>query len=163
MEENKKRPDLTGKKEALAKAEHFCAYQERSQQEVRDKLYSMGLRTNDVEELISELIGNNFINEERFAFAYARGKFRMKSWGRLKIYRGLRLKKVPEKLILKAMASIDEKEYYSALQLLVEKKAVLLNEKNPLQRRYKLLNYACSKGFEKELVLELLNDNQLAW
>lgn len=76
--------------EAKLKAARFCAYQERSQQEVRDKLYEYGLHYNDVEELLSELIVEGFINEERFARAYVRGKFKMKKWGRHKILQGFK-------------------------------------------------------------------------
>src|SRR5690606_17889250 len=99
------RPALT-RKQAIEKMEHYCAYQERSQQEVRDKLYSLGLRSADIEEIIADLIQNNFLNEERFAAAYAQGKFRMKSWGKLKIKQGLKLKRVSDKLIVKALNQI---------------------------------------------------------
>src|ERR1700740_2175906 len=97
---------ITDKKVAMAKAEHYCAYQERSQQEVRDKLYEWGLWPEAVEHIISQLICDNFLNEERFAKAYALGKFRQKGWGKIKIKQGLKLKKVPEVLIKKALLTI---------------------------------------------------------
>ena len=87
---------ITDEKAAYVKAEHYCAYQERSQQEVRDKLYEWGLWPDAVENIISELISNNFLNEERFAKAYAQGKFNQKGWGRIKIKQALKLKKVPD-------------------------------------------------------------------
>src|ERR1700760_1960258 len=93
---------ITDEKIGLSKAEHFCAYQERAQQEVRDKLYEWGLYPQAVENIISKLIESNYLNEERFAKEYTRGKFNQKSWGRIKIKQGLKLKQVPEKLIKKA-------------------------------------------------------------
>ncbi len=83
--EQLKKPKVYTQKQALIKAESYCAYQERCQQEVRDKLYSWGLHEVQVENVIAELIASNFINEERFAKAYAGGKFRIKKWGRVKI------------------------------------------------------------------------------
>jgi regulatory protein len=84
---------------AYAKAEHYCAYQERSQQEVRDKLYEWDLKPAEVENIIIRLIENNYVNEERFAKAYVRGKFNQKGWGRIKIKQGLKQKRVPDGLI----------------------------------------------------------------
>src|SRR6187549_1978004 len=103
MEREKK---LITPEKALQKAENYCAYQERSQQEVRDKIYSWGLHRNDVENIISKLITDGFLKEERFAQAYARGKFRIKKWGRNKIREALRGKKVPDSLINKSLKEI---------------------------------------------------------
>ncbi|MGY0037761.1 regulatory protein RecX [Pedobacter sp. NJ-S-72] len=107
LEKEYSKPALD-KRSALVKAESYCAYQERAQQEVRNKLYDWGLRHDDVEEVITELILNNFLNEERFANAYVSGKFNIKKWGKIKIKQGLKLKKIPEKMITKALTrSID--------------------------------------------------------
>ncbi|MGX5690181.1 regulatory protein RecX [Arcticibacter tournemirensis] len=149
------------KKTALAKAESFCAYQERSQQEVRDKLYSYGLKTTEVEELISELIGANFLNEERFAIAYALGKFRIKKWGRLKIVAGLKNKRVPPGIINKALRQIDAGLYFDTLQTLLKKKNAAVKESNHLKKKQKLLQYAAAKGFEKDLIFDILNSSDL--
>src|ERR1700761_2983059 len=102
---------ITDVNAGLAKAEHYCAYQERSQQEVRDKLYEWGLWTDAVENIISQLITAGFLNEERFAKAYSLGKFRQKAWGKGKIKQGLKLKKVPDVLIKKALLVIDADDY----------------------------------------------------
>ena len=107
---------------AQAKAEHYCAYQERSQQEVRDKLYEWGLKSTVVEATISALITGNYLNEERFAKAYTAGKFNQKAWGKLKIKQGLKLKRVPEVLIKKALQIIDGDAYLLALQHVLTKK-----------------------------------------
>jgi len=143
---------------ALKKAGHYCAYQERSQQEVRDKLYEWGLWPAAVENIIAKLIEGEFLNEERFAKAYAIGKFRQKAWGKIKIKQGLKLKQVPDVLIRKALNSINYDDYLDTLRTIIEKKAILLNESNTYTRRYKLQQYAIGRGFENDRVAEVLKD-----
>jgi regulatory protein len=152
---------ITDEKVALAKAEHFCAYQERAQQEVRDKLYEWGLWPDAVERIISELIEVNFLNEERFSKLYAKSKFNQKAWGRIKIKQGLKLKRVPDVLIKKALLTIDLDDYLAALTHLLQKKAAILTEKNKLKRRYKLQQYAMGRGFEAELISDILKNSEL--
>ncbi|SCW80565.1 regulatory protein RecX [Mucilaginibacter sp. NFR10] len=152
---------ITDEKVALAKAEHFCAYQERAQQEVRDKLYEWGLWPDAVERIISQLIEGNFLNEERFARIYAKSKFNQKVWGRIKIKQGLKLKRVPDVLIKKALLTIDPDDYLTALTHLLQKKEAILNEKNQLKRRYKLQQYAMGRGFEAELIADILKNSKL--
>ncbi|NVM66774.1 regulatory protein [Mucilaginibacter sp. SG538B] len=152
---------ITDEKVALAKAEHFCAYQERAQQEVRDKLYEWGLWPDAVERIISQLIEGNFLNEERFARIYAKSKFNQKVWGRIKIKQGLKLKRVPDVLIKKALLTIDPDDYLAALTHLVQKKEATLTEKNHLKRRYKLQQYAMGRGFEAELIADILKNSKL--
>lgn len=147
--------------QAKARAQSYCAYQERSQQEVRDKLYGWGLHRADVEALIADLIADNFLNEERFALAYASGKFRMKGWGRQKIKQGLQLKAVSPPLIRIALASLDGREYERQLQRLLTEKARTETETNTYKRKHKLMRYALGKGYEGDLILQLLNDNDL--
>jgi regulatory protein len=147
--------------QARIKAESFCAYQERSQQEIRNKLYDWGLHEKDVETIISELIENNFLNEERFALSYTLGKFRIKGWGKIKIKQGLKFKRVPDKLIQRALKVIDPDDYILKLEQILVKKSATISEKDPFKRRYKLMMYAASKGFEKDLISDLLKDNQL--
>lgn len=148
-------------RQAQAKAETYCAFQERSQQEVRDKLYEWGLRRADVEDLISELIATNYLNEERFALAYASGKFRMKGWGKIKIRQGLAFKSVSEPLIKIALQAIDPAEYRDKLFETLAKKAALTSEKDPYIRKHKLARHAASRGFEQNLIFEVLSDNDL--
>ena len=143
---------------SYAKAEQYCAYQERSQQEVREKLFEWNSNAADAENAIVRLIEGDFLNEERFARAYATGKFNQKGWGRMKIKQGLKLKRVPDVLIKKALAGIDGDKYYATLLGLLEKKAGMLTERNPLKRRYKLQQYALSRGYETGLVLEALRE-----
>ena len=134
----------------------YCAFQERSQQEVRDKLYALGLHRREVEQAIGELIAEGFLKEERFALAFAGGKFRMKKWGRVKIKNALREKKVSEPLIKQALAAIDQRDYLKTLQQVIAAKAKITKAENPLKRKYKLASYAIQRGFEPDLVWELL-------
>ena len=156
-----KKIKITDEKVALAKAEHFCAYQERAQQEVRDKLYDWGLWPDAVENIIVQLIGGNFLNEERFARSYVQGKFKQKGWGRIKIKQGLKIKKIPDNLLKKALLTIDGDEYFEMLTKILSKKAALLIEKVPYKRRYKLQQYALSRGFESDLIIDVLRNSEL--
>ena len=152
---------VTDEKLAFEKACNFCAYQERSQQEARDKLYEIGLYPDAVERVISELIQGGFINEDRFAKAYAKGKFSQKAWGRIKIKQGLKLKRVPDGLIKKALLIIDADDYTIALKRVLEKKAATLPEKNALKRRYKLQQYAMGRGYEADIIADVLKNSDL--
>lgn len=144
-------------KEALSRIRQWCDRQERSQQEVRDKLYSWGLHHDDVEELIAELVIGNYLNEERFARAYVSGKFRIKRWGRRKILDGLRAKRISDYCVRKGMEEIDEEEYLQTLQHLTEKKAALIAPKSGAVLRAKLLSYLAQKGYEQQLVWEIVD------
>ncbi|HEY9533263.1 MAG TPA: RecX family transcriptional regulator [Mucilaginibacter sp.] len=152
---------ITNPKEALAKAEHYCAYQERAQQEVRDKLYDWGLWPDAVESIISELISAGFLNEERFAKAYATGKFRQKGWGKIKIKQGLKIKRVPDVLIKKALLLIDADAYTEMLTGILTKKARTVAEKDAYKRRYKLQQYALGRGYENDIIADVLKDSEL--
>lgn len=160
MEDSKPRK-ITDEAAALAKAEHFCAYQERSQQEVRDKLYEWGLWTDAVENTITKLLAGNFLNEERFAYAYTRGKFNQKGWGRNKIKQGLKFKKVSDVLIKKALKQIDGDDYLAMLTKILEKKSALMPEKDAYKRQYKLKQYAIGRGYEIDLIADVLKASDL--
>ncbi|MFD2962758.1 MULTISPECIES: regulatory protein RecX [Olivibacter] len=149
------------RQQAKSKAESYCAYQERSQQEMRDKLYSWGLHPVDVEEIIADLITENFLNEERFALAYASGKFTIKSWGKIKIRQGLKLHQISQRLIQDALNQINQQAYYDKLRGLLEKKAAHLKESDPYKRRNKLAQYALSKGYENDFIFDILTNNNL--
>ena len=149
------------RQQAKVKAQNYCAFQERSQFELRNKLFEWGLHQQDMEEIVSEMIGQNFLNEERFALAYTLGKFRIKGWGRIKIKQGLKLKSVPEKLINKSLKAIDDDDYRSKLRQLLEKKSDTISEKDPFRLRYLLSRYAASKGYEQDLIADLLISKSL--
>ena len=161
MNTHKEKSLILDKKTALVKAESWCAYQERSQQEVRNKLYDWGLHQNEVEEVLTELIVTNFLNEERFAMAYVSGKVNIKKWGKIKIKQGLKLKKVPDKMIQKALNSIDGDKYLANLLATAIKKSAVLTEKNSIKKKYKLITYLLSKGFEQDLIFDVLKANNL--
>ena len=158
MQENNAPKKSLTKQQALAKAQHYCAYQERSQQEVRDKLYSWGMYSTDVEATIADLIEENFLNEERFAIAYALGKFRIKHWGKIKIKHHLRGKRVPEKLIQHALHQINPDEYEKKIIELAEKykKTIKNTESTPLST--KISRHLISKGYENSKIIEIIND-----
>ena len=143
-------------RQARLKAESYCAYQERAQQEVRDKLYEWGLHENEVENIIVELISDNFLNEERFAKAYVSGKFRMKGWGMIKMKQHLKAKRVSEPLIKIALREIDLDEYEQKLEELIEKKVGNKAQKISLAEKAKLIRYLQSKGYESHLIFEKL-------
>ncbi len=143
--------------QALQKAKHYCAYQERSHTEVKDKLYGFGLYKKEVEELLGTLIEENYLNEERFAIAFAGGHFRTKQWGRVKIKYQLKQKQVSEYCIKKALKTIDEDDYLQTLQKLFEEKLkTLKSEKNIFIKKRKLQDYLLQKGFETDLIRELI-------
>lgn len=145
------------KEQALQKIRHYCSYQERCHSEVREKFYSFGLRKNEVDEVISQLIENNFLNEERFAIAFAGGKFRMKHWGRKKIQYELQQKAVNSFIIKIALKEIDEKSYLETLQKLAETKWKALNAENKFVRQSKTNAYLLQKGYEQGLITRVVN------
>ena len=118
------------KEQALQKLKHYCAYQERCHSEVKEKLYNLGVWKKDHDEIIASLIEENYLNEERFAIAFAGGKFRVKQWGRVKIKYELKQKQVSEYSIKKAMKQIGEEEYLALLHKLTEEKYAALQKNN---------------------------------
>lgn len=135
----------------------FCNYQPRSHQETRNKLYELGCKTPEVEELIAELIEKGLLNEELYARAIARGRFRLKQWGRVKITKYLKINKVSDYCIKKAMTEIDPDEYYTTLQKLAAKKwAELKSEKQVPIRKNKTFRYLQQKGYEGSLITEAI-------
>jgi regulatory protein len=143
-------------KSALLKAQKHCAYQERSQQEIRNKLFEWGLHSNEVEDAIVELIGANFINEERFAIQLTLGKFRIKHWGKVKITQALKLHKISPYCIKKALQQIPDDDYEKSLKKVLEKKrAGITGKLTPLKAR-KIALFAQTKGYESNLIWKFL-------
>ncbi|MEP7143360.1 MAG: regulatory protein RecX [Ferruginibacter sp.] len=144
-------------RQALPKIEQYCAYQERCHSEVKEKLYSYGLYKNDVQEMLSRLVEGNYLNEERFAIQFAGGRFRVKQWGKIKIKYQLRQKQVSEYCIKKALAGIDDTDYIKTFNKLASIKLKSLKpEKNIFIKRKKLLDYLRMKGYEGDLINELI-------
>ncbi len=145
-------------KEGKSKGAKYCSLQERSQQQLRDKLYDWGLYGDEVEEVISWLISEDFVNEERFAQSYVRGHFKQKKWGRIKIKQGLEQKKISEYCIKKGMKEIDNEEYYNTINSLLEKKWRILKEPNLFIKKQKVVRYLLQKGYEADLVWDAVNN-----
>jgi regulatory protein len=143
-------------KDALRKAAMFCAYQERTQQEVRDKLKEWGVFGDDSEEVIAELIQQNYLNEERFAKSFAGGKFRVKGWGKRKIKQHLQQRGISGYNLDQAMKEIAPDDYRETLADLLDKKRRSIRDDNPLVVKQKLIRYALSKGYESDLIFSVL-------
>jgi regulatory protein len=145
--------------QAAPKIKQYCAYQERSHSEVKDKLYGYGLSKNDIDEIISKLIEEDYLNQERFAIHFAGGKFRIKQWGKVKIKYVLKQKQVSEYCIKKALAAIDNSDYKKTLYKLADAKiATLKSEKNIFIKKRKLQDHLMQKGYEMDLVKLIVND-----
>ena len=144
--------------EALNKIFRYCAYQERSHREVKTKLFEYGLPSADVEEIMSYLITEGFLNEERYAKAFAGGKFRIMKWGKLKIHRELESSGVSSRNIARGLAEITPSEYAQALLGLVKKKSKQVNDDNIYKKKNKVARFVIGKGYEPELAWEVVND-----
>jgi regulatory protein len=135
----------------------FCNYQERSHQEVKDRLYELGSYPEEVSQLIAELIESDLLNEERFAKAFVRGKFKLKRWGRIKIVYELKAHRISEYLRKKALKEIDPSEYFAtALKLCEQKWASLKGEGNLFTRKGKVYRYLAQKGYEPSVISEVI-------
>ena len=144
---------------ALPKIRHYCSYQERSHLEVQEKLYSFGLWKKEVQEILSQMIEENYLNEERYAIQFASGKFRMKQWGRIKIKYHLKQKGISEYCMVKALGAIDEGDYRKTLEKLAKQKWNSLGEeKNKFNKKKKVQDYLIQKGYEYPLLSATVND-----
>jgi regulatory protein len=137
-----------GKEQAIQRIRHYCAYQERAQQEVRDKLYELGMTKDEVEEIMSDLIAENFLNEERFAVQFAGGHFRIKGWGKVKIQHALQQKRVSSYNIKIGLKAIDGEVYLKTLEQLATKKWNSLKGERGLSRMAKTYAFLQQRGFE---------------
>ena len=146
--------------EELKSILHYCKYQERCHAEVRNKLYELGFTSVDVERLLTELIATDVVNEERFARAFARGKFRMMQWGREKIKIELKQRKISDYCIKKALTEIDSDEYDNTLNKLTIKKLIQLKtDRSEASKKGKLYRYLVQKGYERDIVISIINEH----
>lgn len=145
------------KQQAIKKAESYCAYQERCHKEVKNKLYSLGLYKSVVEEIMAHLIEYGFLNEERFAHEFVRGKFSIKKWGRKRLQLELRQRDISTYLIKTAISQISEDEYIEAFNKLAEKKIKSLKSQPKLKQKRKLADYLLYRGWESHLVYDKVN------
>ena len=144
--------------EAQKRLESYCAYQERCHKEVTQKLYDMRMIPEARDQIIVHLLKHNFLNEERFAQAFARGKFRIKKWGKQRIQLELRRKDINKTLITIALKEISDADYYSTFHALAEKKADTIRETNKQKKRKKLADYLFYRGWESHLVYDKIRE-----
>jgi len=146
--------------EALARLQKYCAYQERCHQEVRRKLLDLGIYGDTLEEIIAELISDNFLNELRFAESYVRGKYRLKKWGKIRLLQELKRRKISEYCIKKAMQQVEEIDYEETIKALILKKEKTIREKDPFKKNGKIARYLIQKGYESYIVWRVIKSLQ---
>lgn len=144
--------------EATKKMEHYCAYQERCHQEVVEKLKGMNMIPEAIDQIVGHLIQENYLNEERFAKSYARGKFNIKKWGRNRIVRELQLRQISAFNIKSALKEINDGDYLDTLEELAQKRLNQIRETNIQKRKKKLADYLLYRGWESHLVFEKVNE-----
>ncbi len=140
--------------EATRKLEYYCAYQDRCHKEVKKKLKDMRMIPQSIDHIINHLIQEDYLNEERFAKSFARGKFNIKNWGRVRISNELKQRDISPYLIKTALKEINDTQYLTKLTALAKKKADQLNESNKNLKKKKLANYLLYRGWESHLVYE---------
>jgi len=138
--------------EVKKKMEYYCSYQERCHQEVENKLKSMDVIDEVKEYILLHLLKHDFLNEERFSKAFARGKFRIKKWGKQRIVRELKIRNITDYNITTALQEIDEEEYYITFNELAQKRFSTIIESNSYKKRKKLTDYLLYRGWETALV-----------
>ncbi|TPV34745.1 RecX family transcriptional regulator [Paucihalobacter ruber] len=144
--------------EAHKALEHYCAYQERCHLEVQKKLQSMGMIPIAIDTIINRLIEDNYLNETRFAMAFARGKFKIKKWGRQRITRELKMRDISAYNIKVALQEISEDDYQKTLYALAEKRCAAIKETNSFKKKKKLVDYLLYRGWESHLVYEVVSE-----
>ncbi len=149
-------------KQATKKLEHYCAYQDRCHEEVIQKLRSMKMDSDEIDAIIVHLIASNFLNESRFACSFARGKHRIKHWGKIRIVNELKFRKISQYNINLALKEITTEEYEATFHNLAEQNWESIRESNPLKKRKKFCDYVLRKGFESNLVYEKVKELEIA-
>ena len=144
--------------EARLKLEYYCSYQERCHQEVVQKSYDLGMKSNEVDAIVVHLLQHNFLNEERFARSFARGKHRIKSWGKIRIVNELKQRKISAPNIKCALTEISEEEYQDVFDTLSERHWETITERNAQKKRKKFCDYLLRKGWESDLVYQKLKE-----
>lgn len=144
--------------EATKKLEYYCAYQDRCHKEVRQKLRELGMVSEAIDHIMSYLIKENYLNEERFAKSFARGKFRVKKWGKKRIVNELKMRDISRFNIQAALKEIPEEDYLQTLDALAKKRAIEITETHPQKRKKKLADYLLYRGWESHLVYQKITD-----
>ncbi|NAS31245.1 recombinase RecX [Flavobacteriaceae bacterium R38] len=144
--------------EATKKLEYFCAYQDRCHKEVISKLRNMNMIPQAIDHIVTHLIKDNFLNEERFAKSFARGKFRVKKWGKRRIVQELKLRDISKYNIKTALKEINEEDYFQVFHELAEKRWEQLEGEKLQVRKKKFIDYLLYRGWESNMVYEKMND-----
>ena len=142
--------------DAKKNIEHYCAYQERCHKEVRNKLKNLGIIQNAIDIIVADLIQNNYLNETRFAQSFARGKFKIKKWGKVKIHRELNKREISEYNIKMGMKEISDSDYEETFNKLLDKKLSELSHLPESDKKRKIFNYLSYRGWEVEKIFEAL-------
>jgi regulatory protein len=145
---------------ALNKAMALCARREMCYSDISRKLFSWGVKDIDTDKILNLLTQGKFIDEERYATAFVKDKFRYNKWGRVKIGAALKMKKIPDEIIRNALDSIDDSEYIDLLKNIIAKQRKIAKAKNQYDLKGKLLRHGLAKGFESHLLYDLLNDTE---
>jgi len=144
--------------EAIKKLEYYCSYQERCHQEVEEKLKGLKMTSAEIDEIIVHLINHNFLNEERFACSFARGKHNIKHWGKVRIVNELKFRNISKYNIDKALKELPNETYLTNFHSLAEKHWTTIKETNVQKKKKKFCDFLLRKGFESNLVFEKMND-----
>ncbi|MDO4729083.1 MAG: regulatory protein RecX [Bacteroidota bacterium] len=145
-------------KEAIKKIEGYCAYQDRCYKEVREKLYEMRLTLEEQDQILVYLAENKFLDEERFAKSFVRGKFNYKNWGRNKLRFELKFREISPYNINKALEEIDDNRYVEVLDELIRKKKVQTKETNIYKLKKKTVDYLLYRGWESNLIYDRIEE-----
>jgi regulatory protein len=144
--------------QALQKLRFYCRYQQRCRSEITEKLFELGINKKEHDQLMAELIKENCINDDRFAEAFVSGRFKLKQWGRKKIEKGLKGKRISDEIAQKALEQINKKEYTAILNKLAKERYTSLKHEQYLIRKKKTMDYLMQKGYEWDLIKDALNN-----
>ena len=142
----------------LSKLEYYCSYQERCYKEVEEKLFSLRATDSEKESILIHLIENNYINEERFAKSFARGKHNYKYWGRNRIKNELKFRNISSKIIEIALNEINNESYIETFHDIAEKNWESIKERKGPKKNKKFVDFLLRKGFENDLIYDKLNE-----
>ena len=158
---NRRNMDFSEPTVILEKIRHYCGYQERCIRDVEDKLKDWAVQKKIIPGIVSQMQTEGFINEGRYAKAYARGKFRQNKWGRQKIEFELKIRGIPDRLITEGLTDIDDGEYHQVLDSLLLRKQIEVGSEKDLNNREKIINFALGKGYEIEIIIDHLKKLKL--
>lgn len=144
--------------DAIKKLEYYCSYQERCHAEVTQKLQQMHMIPQAIDTIVVHLIENNFLNEERFACSFARGKHRIKKWGKLRIINELKFRGISKYNIDIALKEFSNEEYFETFETLAESTWNSIKESHPAKKKKKFCDFLIRKGYESHLIFDKCND-----